>query len=64
MAFDPRALLVLLVATCLGVILMAHAHARGAAPTPQMPSEAGSPSAVDEITKPIMNKNRWRQPHA
>ena len=64
MAFDPRALLVLLVATCLGVILMAHAHARGAAPTPHMPSEAGSPSAIDEITKPIVAQNRWISPHA
>ena len=68
MTLDPRALLVLLVATCFGVMLMAYAHAEDAGdatlPTPRTPTDAGSLSAVNAIPKPIATQNGWSQPHA
>jgi hypothetical protein len=53
-------------AACLSVILMASAPAGGAM-TPRVslaPSEASSPSAANEIPKPIVNRYRWSQAHA
>lgn len=57
MTLDPRALLVLLIATCLGMILMGAAHAnetRGALRTPG----ASFVSIEHKIPKPIVNHDQ------
>jgi hypothetical protein len=58
MTLDPRALLVLLIATCLGVLLMGAAHANDAGGATRTPSKGHFASAGNQIPKPIVNHDQ------
>lgn len=64
MALYPRTLLVLLIATCIGIILMGSAQASDAGGVPRAPREACSASTESKIPPSIMYHDQWSLTHA